>query len=201
MFNNLVTKIFSVMRSKNYVVFTRPYELNLIFVRTSQVENAFDDFLLCIYKTDRGEWVVDLYECTTDPGWYYRQNPINPKGTGYVKPGQYINSHTMGLHKGKEAFVQCGNITVYRDNDKDLQLEPTTQETGSGYGQDIHCAVDTEDYVTMNVDKWSAMCFVIADRSKHKFLMSVGRRHVKKYGKLSTTLLTEQDIMEIQELQ
>ena len=65
------------------------YNLNIIGIRADdRKSNTFNDLICLLYKTD-GRWVLRKYAATTDPGLYYRQNPLNPRGTAILKDGYY----------------------------------------------------------------------------------------------------------------
>ena len=63
------------------------------------------------------------YDCTTDPGLYYRHNPLNCFGTAVLVPGQYRGAFVLGQHQGLyEALTQGKSLPVYRDDDLDVML-------------------------------------------------------------------------------
>ncbi len=65
------------------------HNLNIVGIRTKDVEaNSFNDFIAAAYK-DRGQWELKVYEATTDPGVYWRRHPMNRKGTAVLVPGQH----------------------------------------------------------------------------------------------------------------
>ena len=88
-------QIAEVMASKGYKYFTddnnKTYDVNIIGVRNSdtkgRVTNAFDDIITIAYKAD-GEWQYHEFNCTTDPGTAYMDNPIlENTGCAILKPG------------------------------------------------------------------------------------------------------------------
>ena len=69
------------------------YDVNIIGIRNSdtdgKVTNKFDDIMTISYKID-GEWQYHEFDCTTDPGDDWMDNPMSPnKGCAVLKPGQY----------------------------------------------------------------------------------------------------------------
>ena len=80
------------------------YNVNIIRVRNSdtgtKVTNRFDDTITVSYK-ENGEWQYHEYNCTTDPGDDWVDNPMLEKGVAILKPGQYRGSHKLRLHQGK----------------------------------------------------------------------------------------------------
>lgn len=141
------------------------FDLNIIGERCQMHTNAFDDVLHVVYKVS-GLWQHEQFKCTTDPGFYYLQNPSRVKGTAILMPGQYKSSHTIGLHKGKyTALVQRAPVKVYRDPTRDNRhdIDATTVEEGL-FGINIHKA-GTD---STRVDKWSAGCTVIANAAHYE---------------------------------
>lgn len=178
-------------KSKGYKVFERPYELNIWGIRTdSVIPNKFDDKMLVFWKDDLGNWKGKKYNITTDPGTYWLNNPMNPQGTAILKEGQFLNSHELGLHQGKyEALVQRGNLTVLRDYDRNstLDFKSGREETGSGFGINIHRANSTG--TTKTIDKNSAGCQVFENADSFGEFLTLARKHKSLYGnKFSYTL-------------
>ena len=102
-------QIQNTVEGKGYKYFhdnsNKNYDVNIIGIRNSEtkgrVTNAFDDILTIAYKID-GEWQYHEFECTTDPGTSYMDNPIlKNTGCAILKPGQYRGSHKIRLHGGK----------------------------------------------------------------------------------------------------
>ena len=129
-------------------------------------KNKFDDYIYLI----KGP-IMYVFTCTTNPGTHWLKNLLNPKGTAVLKPGQYIDSWTLGLHQGKyRALVQAKPITVYRDNNKnDLAEENGKEDTGM-FGINIHHA--NSSAISSIIDKWSAGCQVLNDPEQFHTLMS-----------------------------
>lgn len=147
-----------IYKKNNYVFFEDgKYNLNLFAIRTNEkIANKFDDFVCIAYKDENNNKIVKIYEATTDPGTYYLNNPMNVNGTAILKPGQYRKSHIIGLHQNKyEALVQRGNLTLYRDNNKDniLDFNENNTITGKDFGINIHRATANEGGQSTQVDK------------------------------------------------
>jgi hypothetical protein len=190
----MIASLKSGTKKYGYTWKTRPFELNIIGVRkdsaTSNVTepNSFDDSLWVIYTDDKGKEVSMLYQVTTDPGTYYLLNPMQPDGTAILAPGSYP-VYEIGLHQGKyKALVQRGPVTVYRDNNKDnnLDLDPRTTKRGV-FGINIHKA----GVSTIKVDKWSAGCTVFAKEADFNNFMKLCDKHSKLYGNKFTYNLLE----------
>lgn len=72
--NKDVEKIIATMKSKNYVVYEKPFQLNIVGSRKqyegSKYNNAFNDDCYVFYKDDTNNWKIHKYAITTMPGFY-----------------------------------------------------------------------------------------------------------------------------------
>ena len=199
-------QIEATMSSKGYKYFTdtnnKNYDVNIIGIRNSstkgRVTNAFDDTLTIAYKID-GEWQYHEFDCTTDPGSAYMDNPIlENTGCAILKPNQYRGSHKLRLHGGKYlALGQKKDVTVYRDNDRDNNYDLDESNTDTGlFGINIHRATGRAGSKSTRVDKWSAGCQVIADNDDwHQFLDICQSAREIHGNSFSYTLLESNDIV------
>ncbi len=184
----------AAMRAKGYTVFggNRGYDLNLIGIRTKDTSaNKFNDWLGVMYL-EGGVWNTFFFPATTDPGTYWRENPMNVSGVAALKPGQYRGSHKVGTHKGYPALQQKSPLVVYRDPNRDaiLDLDGSTEE--GMFGINIHRA--SANKPSSQVNKWSAGCQVLQDPIQFNFLMELAAKSASIYGNSFTyTLLTEAD--------
>lgn len=191
-----INAVIEVMNAKNYVVFDNAggHDLNIVGIRSSDDSaNTFNDWLSVFYTFNK-VWNFFSFPCTTDPGLFYRTNPENIAGTAIVKPGQYRQSHQIGLHQGRyTALKQSGLITVWRDNNRDQTLDTTGVDESQGiFGINIHRA--NAHSPSVQVDKWSAGCQVLQDPDHFDFFMKLCERAESKYGNsFSYTLLEEND--------
>ncbi|MEM7104247.1 MAG: hypothetical protein AAF502_14005 [Bacteroidota bacterium] len=191
-------QIKDVLQKKGYEFFdgNKKYNLNIIGVRTdNNVPNSFDDNIYLIYRDDDLKMKVDNFPVTTDPGLHWLLHPLNVKGTAILVPGQYRGSHKIRKHQGKyDAVCQQGNLTVWRDNNKDkiLDFENAPTQTGSAFGINIHRSnPSTESTV---VHKWSAGCTVFKRVKDFLHLMRLAYKARTLYSNSFTyTLLTEKD--------
>ena len=174
------------------------YNLNIVGVRNSEtggkVTNKFDDCVTVSYSVN-GENKFHCFKATTDPGSHWERNLLNKDGVAILVPGQYRGSHTIGLHQGKyEALKQQKPLKVYRDNDKDGVYDFLEENIHEGiYGINIHRASATG--TSVQIDKWSAGCQVIANNKNFDKLMEVANKAAKVWGKSFTyTLIESKDI-------
>ncbi|HMU46466.1 MAG TPA: hypothetical protein PKC72_08870 [Chitinophagaceae bacterium] len=192
----MLQSLIKTLARKGYTTNTRPFELNIVGVRsTNHKANQFDDTINIFYKRMDGEWIYNSFPATTDPGTYWLKTFMNPGGTAILKPGQYKNSHRVGVHRGKyQALVQQNPVTVYRDTNKDdhLDCKAGTEQTGI-FGINIHRA--SVNGVTKEVNKHSAGCQVLANIDDFNLLIKLAYRHKQLYGNNFTyTLIGEGEI-------
>lgn len=192
-----VNDIVAVMKNKDCRVFDSPsgHDLNLFGIRNSGSRaNSFDDWIGAFYWFD-GVWNMFAFPGTTDPGTFYREKPLNVKGTAITKPGQYRRAYKVGRHKGYKALQQIGPITVYRDNNKDVELDTTGNVEDTGlHAVNIHRASRVR--ASTQVDKWSAGCQVFQDPDHFDFFMTLCDRGAAKFGNKFTYTLLESDEFE-----
>lgn len=153
-------------------------------------------FALEQYQQTTGKERIKCWSITTDPGSYWLNHPLSKLGTAVLKPNQWVNCWSLGLHQNKSdhpALVQTSPITVYRDNDKDnISEEQGTQETGL-FGINIHRS--NASGKTMAVGKWSAGCIVFQQKSDHDQLLLICNQYKSRLGNRFTfTLLKEIDL-------
>lgn len=188
----LLDKLKAILRHKDYAIYSRPYELNIVGIRgDSTIPNRFDDEIHVFYKTETHNWHYHVYKATTDPGTFWLKNPAQPQGTAILAQGQYKNAYMLGMHQGKyKALVQHRPVTVIRDYDRDATLDflNGTESTGL-FGINIHRASASE--TTKYVDKYSAGCQVFENSSAFNEFMSLCEHHRKLYGNLFTYTLID----------
>lgn len=192
----------SLFKQKGYKFFdgNREHNINIIGVRRDNSgTNKFDDFILVIYRDKDLREVCKLYPATTDPGEHWLKNPMNPKGTAVLTPGQHRSSWKLGRHQNNyEALVQCSPLVVWRDNNKDEIIDYNNISTAldeGHFGINIHRSNPyNKSYV---VNKWSAGCQVFQAVSDFSEFLDLCKRSATLYGNLfSYTLITEQDLRE-----
>ena len=193
----MLEMIQATLLQKGFKTFSRPFELNIVGIRSNSTKpNSFDDTLNIYYKSSDDKWQFHQFAATTDPGTYWLMNPMNPQGTAIVKHGQYINSHRIGMHRGKYlALVQQRPLTIIRDYDRNATLDFMNgkEETGI-YGINIHHA--SVNGTTRTVDKYSAGCQVFANINDFTLFMQLAERHKQLYGNDFTyTLIDERALV------
>ena len=187
-------KIKSVIEKKGYKWFEGDYNLNIVGVRNSdtgtKVTNAFDDKITVSYQVN-GEWVYKEWMNTTDPGTKGVKEYHNAAGVARLVPGQYVNSHALGLHQGKyEALKQFGKVKVYRDANRDMNYDEKTIQEGV-FGINIHKAGADSTYV----ENWSEGCQVFKRAADFEEFMVIARKAASVgNSKFTYTLIESKDI-------
>ena len=191
--------LYKVMNEKSYIFFDggKKLNVNLLGVRRDNPgTNKFDDFLVLIYLDKNLKEVCKVYPITTDPGEHWLKNPLNPKGTAVLIPGQYRGTWKLGKHQNKyPALVQAKPVKVWRDNNKDSIIYYQGFNTiNEGYfGINIHRSNPYDK--SYLVEKWSAGCQVFQSVKDYEEFLDICKESAKLYGNSFTyTLLTEQEI-------
>jgi hypothetical protein len=192
----MLQQIINTLSKKGYLVNTRPLELNIVGIRNINAKpNSFDDTINIFYKREDGNWIINTFKATTDPGTYWLKKLMNPAGTAILKPGQYKDSHRVGVHRGKyQALVQQNPVTVWRDANKNevIDYNSASEQTGI-FGINIHRA--SVKGITKFVNDHSAGCQVLSDVNDFNLMMQLAKRHKDYYGNNFTyTLLTETEL-------
>lgn len=192
----MLQQLLNTYTRMGYTIYTRPFELNIVGIRNpNATPNHFDDTIAVFYQRADGQWIINRFKATTDPGTYWLKQLMNPVGTAILKPGQYIHSHRIGVHRNKyQALVQQQPVTVIRDGNKDgvLNFDNPTTQTGL-FGINIHRALMKGK--TKYVNDHSAGCQVFEDVNDFHLFMSLAHRHKELYGNQFTyTLLPEKEL-------
>jgi hypothetical protein len=135
------------LENKGFAFFeSGDYNLNIIGVRNKSGDaSKFDDFINVIYKV-KEEWICDSYPVTTEPGPSILKRPLKSvahKGTAILVPGQYRSTYKVDWHgsksKGHMALCQRGGqVSVWRDNNRDSTPDYHGPEDKGWYGINIH---------------------------------------------------------------
>jgi hypothetical protein len=167
-------------------------KLNIVGIRNSApgnvVTNAFDD-LLTVSLKENGVWKYYEWMATTDPGKKGVLEFKNAAGVARVVPGQYIDSHAIGLHQGKyEALKQQKPLKVFRDANKDLKYDENRIQEGV-FGINIHKAGVDSTFV----ENWSEGCQVFKREKEFLTFMDLAKASGQKT--FTYTLIESKDIV------
>jgi len=185
----------AAMTAKGYNFYKGEGNVNLIGVRTkNKVADNFDDYLIVAMEFQGKPTVFTYKDFTTDPGIYYLKTKLlNPKGCAILKPGQYPGVWKIGKHFSYDALIQTGGkISVYRDADRDNELDFDESKLETGYfGINFHHGYDSK-----NVGNNSAGCQVFKFVKDQREVLQLCKSQPKQYGdKFTYTLLLEEDLM------
>jgi hypothetical protein len=196
-------QIETAVKTKGYKWFedtaNKSYDVNIVGVRNNhpsvakKVTNVFDDHLTISFKDETGNWQFYCWSATTDPGKKGVQQYHNKKGVARLVPGQYRGVWSIDKHQGKyDALCQRnGNVTVWRDANKDLTFDEKVTDTGM-FGINIHKAGQDSTWV----ENWSEGCSVFKRVKDFDVFMSICKKASKIHGnKFSYTLIESTDIV------
>ena len=184
--------------SKGYAFFEKgDYNLNIVGVRNNSGRaDVFDDIIMCIYKV-KGEWIVDTYPSTTEPGPGILKKPINKNGTAILVPDQYRGVYRIDTHGGKRRYTALcqrnGKVAVWRDKNKNTKPDYVGPLANGMFGINIHrqWGSDEREY-TGSV---SAGCQVFQSSKDFYEFMDTCNKAADKWGNAFTyTLIMECDI-------
>jgi hypothetical protein len=191
------------VKAKGYTWFedasNKTYDVNIVGVRNNapsvadKVTNVFDDTLTISFKDESGNWQYYAWYATCDPGKKGVMEFHNNKGVARLVPGQYRGVWKIDKHQGKyDALCQrLGNVTVWRDANKDLLFEEKVTDTGM-FGINIHKAGTDSTWV----ENWSEGCQVFKRAKDFDAFLSICKKAAKIHGnKFSYTLLESTDII------
>ena len=196
-------QIEKAVKAKGYAWFedasNKTYDVNIIGVRNNdpsiadKVTNVFDDMLTISFKDESLNWQYYAWNATCDPGKKGVMEFHNNKGVARLVPGQYRGVWAIDKHQGKyEALCQRnGNVTVWRDANRDLLFEEKVTDTGM-FGINIHKAGTDSTWV----ENWSEGCQVFKRVKDFDAFLAICKKAAKIHGnKFSYTLIESTDIV------
>lgn len=219
------------LKSRSYTVYETPYVLNIVGIRNQlkdkgAVTNKFDDYIWVFFKNDKGQWELYIYNVTTTPGFIPKTTKI-PSGVAMMVYGQYIDTYTIGYHRGRDGKKQekrkdgtlrtpkahpClrnaltnfvrnpggGNKYITRD---EIKKKWSTVVKNVAIGLNIHRSGDSG--VTTNVYNYSEGCQVFAAYNQHVEFMSLCNQQKTKANKskFTYTLIAQADFEEFKKYQ
>lgn len=144
----------------NFPIREKPFQINLLGVRSAKVTGKYSDTIICFFTNSKGDIYWRQYPASTVPTGYWLLNPMQKKGCAILATGYHKDIWVDGLHNGKyPGFLQRGGtVTIYRDNsvDMNIDLDPSSKEVGM-FGVNFH-----RFWISSSVeaDKSSAGCQV-----------------------------------------
>ena len=192
----MIARLKHIAKTEGYQIYTEPYKLNIWGFRSkNELPNTFDDELHVFFKTSKArfsKWMYFVFKCTTDPGTYWLNNPMTPKGTAMLAPNQYKDAYKIDLHRGKY-YALCQKlkkVNVIRDYNRNALLDFYNGNLDRGmFGINIHRARQTG--TTYTVDNFSAGCQVFQKASEFNFFMKLCEQHRKWHSNAFTYTLID----------
>jgi peptidoglycan hydrolase-like protein with peptidoglycan-binding domain len=177
--NSLASRIVKYMQLKKYQLFQGIREFNIVYIEGMNADgtlndntpNYFNDRRILLQIIDGVPTIIGNWEATTEPGYYYTDDPMNPAGAARIKFGQY-RAWQVGIHSESdphEALIQTGGqITVYRDYNRDMKRTGDKEDTGY-FAINQHWGYDMP---YNDIYYASAGCLVGRTRDGHREFMS-----------------------------
>ena len=208
---DFASRMVRYLQAKKFFVARLPGFLNIVYVEgtdkngrhNADTFNVFNDRRTVFHFDKNGTPVMDLNVlCTTEPGRFFTQHPLNPDGAARIAFGQY-KAWAVGIHhpeltapRRHEALVQVGNISIFRDKNKDGIRPGDKQFTvGSGAGINQHSGLNQP---AADIGRLSAGCLVGQNDAEHKKFMKVARSDprftVNNNYKFITTIIAGDDL-------
>lgn len=169
--------------------YRKPYNLNIFGWRHSYYYiDKFHDDLIVFWPVDSKKWEYRIWPITTLPGLPWLFNPINEDGTAVLVPGQYRNCYYRGMYKGDMVLRQMGKVRVFRDNNRDGNIDTKLEAIQEGnFGIHIHAAGWWSKVVGVS----SAGCQVFQRQSDFKEFMQLTKLAADNWGNSFTYTLME----------
>lgn len=208
---DFASRMVRYLQVQKFFVARLPGFFNIVYVEGSDANgrhnadtfNVFNDRRTVFHFDKFGKPVMDLNVlCTTEPGRFFTQHPLNPDGAARIAFGQY-KSWAVGIHhpeltapRRHEALVQVANVKIFRDKNKDGIRPGDKQFTvGSGAGINQHSGLNQP---AGDIGKLSAGCLVGQNDAEHKKFMKVLRGDprfvVNNHYKFMTTVIAGDDL-------
>lgn len=195
----LIEKTVSYMEAEKYEIFRKPGEKNIVYVEgkgkdgilNSDEPNHFNDLRLVFAFNRDGDAVIEgSWEATTEPGYYYTDNPMNPNGAARIAFGQY-RSWQVGIHgysDPHEALIQVHPVKVHRDYNRDMVRTGDAIDSGL-FGINQHHGYN---HPINDIHTASAGCLVGRTRQEHSSFMKLIKsdpRYIKNPDFIFTTTI------------
>jgi hypothetical protein len=150
-------------------------------------DNKIDDWNDTIWLFDKK--YNRAYDGTVDAGKFWVENPMGKNGAVHILPG--ITRLRLGSHRGQQAFVQIGDVLVYRDTSHNGTWEHRYMSGGSSRGINLHPAHDLR-----NVGRDSAGCSVpkLTWQSKEWTLDFIARANLKVQKEFLRVYINSEEI-------
>jgi hypothetical protein len=167
----LAQRIVAAMEARNIPIARGKEVYEIVYVEgmnpdgtpNANRSNAFDDQrILLRVPVDGPPEIVGMWWATTEPGRYWTQNRMNPKGAFHIAWGKQT-CWQMGVYHDAPALRQTKPILGTRDNDEDFKRDGDATDAGQ-FGVHHH---GTRGATRDNMGRSSAGCQVGFDPQGH----------------------------------
>lgn len=210
--NTLAQRIVDCCIERNYPLDRETGHINIIGVEGMSIDGAFnadtpnqwnDSLFLIEFRNGQPE-IVFKTSCTTEPGQYYTDNPLNKNGCARLDTGYHPNLWRVGLHRGYQALVQGNSVArLVRDRNRNHRRDDlVSHERGNGINLHTDKTTGWRGADNGTIGRWSAGCVVLNDAEEFKRLMRIITQGVQYSGNKSVlysfTLLWSRWLEEIE---
>lgn len=195
-----------VWDARGYAFFEGHLNVNIVLIRDpDRTLGIFNDAICLVYQDGAGDWIVDVFDGSVEPGPGYERRPVtmarNRGGVAILADGQHRGAWVLGKHFGQPALVQGGGpVTVWRDPKKDgkATLEAPSKRDRGRFGINFHPASKGEHQWGGRFEWSSAGCQIFASKRAHDGVwLDVLRQSAARYGnRFSATLIDGADFIE-----
>jgi hypothetical protein len=181
----LAKKIVRYMKSKGYKVSTGEKEYNIIYLEGScanGVANAneldyFNDRRILLEFVNGEPIITNNWSATSEPGQKYTDKPPSGRsGAARIAFGQYKNVWRVGIHIGvsakvqHEGLIQDGNVTIYRDKNKNGKRDTGDLIQTGNFGLNQHGADENPEKI---IGGWGAGALIGWSMEEHQKFMGI----------------------------
>lgn len=173
---DFASRVVGYMLSKGYNLDSGVQERNIIYLEGVNLDgkenddrfNQWNDLSILLSFKNNSPYILFKATATTEPGDYYTFRPMNPGGAFRIAFDQFKAAWRAGYHGRDDqwALVQAGEITGYRDFNKDGSRTGDRTDTGSSFAVNHHGS-----YTSGTVGRSSAGCLVREHRRDHERFM------------------------------
>jgi hypothetical protein len=179
--NTWVLGVIAYMASNGHWFSRHPKCWNIVYVEgmdefgnpNDDRPNWFNDVRLIFQIQEDGGVASHAWAATSEPGRYWTENLMSPKGAARIAFGQHkcwvVGRHLANKPSGHEALTQAEDITVHRDLDKNYKRNGDALDRGM-FGINQHWGYDRPE---RDIGPASAGCLVGRTKDGHREFMKL----------------------------
>ena len=183
----MLSKIKQLLKQRAYRLLERPYELNMIALRSKQSKPGMFAYEIHLLYKDTQRWHYHLYKACTDPGSFC---PKEQADTFHMlKAGQYENSFELTEQQGIKKLIANKALPVLtgyqRENYFDFTQTPIEQHL-----EQIEILPAERNKNLLSIPAQGIATQVFRNQSDYEQMLKLAEVHIKYYGNhLSYTLI------------